>query len=138
MYILDTNVVSELRKAKKTHPNVKKWAGALPSASLYISVISVLELEIGILLLGRGELGLDVPFQHGHQFPRHRDRVPLALLGGVHDLLAEGVSKARSFVPGWTATCYPHSPAVSLRLTPPSPSDAQRFTCRTLAPIVMP
>jgi len=53
MYILDTNVISELRKAKKTHLNVKKWAEAFPSASLYISVISVLELEIGILLLQR-------------------------------------------------------------------------------------
>ncbi|MGC2258346.1 MAG: type II toxin-antitoxin system VapC family toxin [Candidatus Sulfotelmatobacter sp.] len=53
MYILDTNVISELRKAKKTHPNVKKWAERVPSASLYISVISVLELEIGILLIQR-------------------------------------------------------------------------------------
>ena len=53
MYILDTNVISELRKAWKTHPNVRKWAERLPSASLYISVISVLELEIGILLIGR-------------------------------------------------------------------------------------
>ena len=51
MYILDTNVISELRKGRKAHPNVKKWAEALPSASLYISVISVLELEIGILLI---------------------------------------------------------------------------------------
>jgi toxin FitB len=53
MYILDTNVISELRKAKKTHPDVKKWAERVPSASLYISVISVLELEIGILLVDR-------------------------------------------------------------------------------------
>jgi hypothetical protein len=53
MYILDTNVISELRKGRKTHPNVRKWAEALPSASLYISVISVLELEIGILLVNR-------------------------------------------------------------------------------------
>jgi predicted nucleic acid-binding protein len=53
MYILDTNVISELRKARKTHPNVRKWAERLPSASLYISVISLLELEIGILLIGR-------------------------------------------------------------------------------------
>ena len=53
MYILDTNVVSELRKAKKAHQNVKAWAQPLPSASLYISVISVLELEIGILLVER-------------------------------------------------------------------------------------
>src|SRR5271169_7261841 len=53
MYILDTNVISELRKARKTHQNVRKWAERIPSASLYISVISVLELEIGILLIYR-------------------------------------------------------------------------------------
>jgi predicted nucleic acid-binding protein len=53
MYILDTNVISELRKAKKTHPSVRKWAERVPSASLYISAISVLELEIGILLVDR-------------------------------------------------------------------------------------
>ena len=57
MYILDTNVVSELRKAKKANQNVKKWAQPLPAASLYISVISVLELEIGILLLERRDQG---------------------------------------------------------------------------------
>src|SRR5271154_1467011 len=53
MYILDTNVISELRKARKTHQNVRKWAERLPSANLYVSVISVLELEIGILLIDR-------------------------------------------------------------------------------------
>jgi predicted nucleic acid-binding protein len=53
MYLLDTNVISELRKARKTHPNVKKWAEPLPTSSLCISVISVLELEIGILLIDR-------------------------------------------------------------------------------------
>ena len=53
MFILDTNVVSELRKAKKVHQNVKKWAQPLPAAGLYISVISILELEIGILLIER-------------------------------------------------------------------------------------
>ena len=53
MFILDTNVVSELRKAKKVHQNVKKWAQPLAAAGLYISVISVLELEIGILLIER-------------------------------------------------------------------------------------
>ena len=53
MYILDTNVISELRRAGKTHQNVKKWAERLPSASLYISVISLLELEIEIVLIDR-------------------------------------------------------------------------------------
>lgn len=53
MYILDTNVVSELRKAKKADQNVTKWAQPLPWATLYVSVISLLELEIGILLMER-------------------------------------------------------------------------------------
>ena len=57
MYILDTNVVSELRKAKKANPNVTKWVHPLPSATLYISVISLLELEIGILLIQRRDKG---------------------------------------------------------------------------------
>jgi hypothetical protein len=53
MYILDTNVVSELRKGKKANQNVTSWAQPLPSTTLYISVISILELEIGILLIER-------------------------------------------------------------------------------------
>ena len=53
MYILDTDVVSELRKGKKAHRNVRTWAQAFPVASLYLSAISILELEIGILLLER-------------------------------------------------------------------------------------
>jgi toxin FitB len=53
MFILDTNVVSELRKGTKADRNVRTWAHALPAASLYLSAISILELEIGILLTER-------------------------------------------------------------------------------------
>ena len=53
MYLLDTNVVSELRRAKKAHPSVRMWAQNLPAASLYLSAISILELEIGVLLMER-------------------------------------------------------------------------------------
>lgn len=53
MYILDTNVISELRKGKKTERRVRLWAQALPAANLYLSVVSVLELEIGALLVER-------------------------------------------------------------------------------------
>ena len=49
MYLLDTNVVSELRKAKKADRGVRMWAQALPAASLYLCAISILELGIGIL-----------------------------------------------------------------------------------------
>ena len=53
MYILDTNVISELRKGSKAQRSVRMWAQALPAANLYLSVISILELEIGTLLVER-------------------------------------------------------------------------------------
>ncbi len=53
MYILDTNVISELRKGKKAEQRVRIWAQALPAGNLYLSVVSVLELEIGTLLVER-------------------------------------------------------------------------------------
>ena len=53
MYVLDTNVISELRKGKRAERSVRMWAQALPTASLYLSVVSVLELEIGTLLVER-------------------------------------------------------------------------------------
>jgi predicted nucleic acid-binding protein len=55
MYLLDTNVVSELRKAPtgKADANVIHWASSVSHMSLYISVITILELETGILLKER-------------------------------------------------------------------------------------
>lgn len=55
MYILDTNVVSELRKAKtgKADQNVTAWAIAVPYNSLFLSAITILELETGVLMIER-------------------------------------------------------------------------------------
>jgi predicted nucleic acid-binding protein len=55
MYVLDTDVVSELRKAKhgKADPRVSAWAGGVLPAALFLSVITVLELEQGILAMER-------------------------------------------------------------------------------------
>ena len=53
MYLLDTNIISELRKGKSAERSVTMWAQAMPTASLYLSVVSVLELEIGALLVER-------------------------------------------------------------------------------------
>lgn len=55
MFLLDTNVVSELRKAGsgRTDPCVLTWASSVSAGSLYISAITVLELELGVLQLGR-------------------------------------------------------------------------------------
>jgi hypothetical protein len=55
MYLLDTNLVYELRKARtgKADPGVVAWANGVSVDALYISVITVLELELGILLRER-------------------------------------------------------------------------------------
>jgi len=53
MYLLDTNVVSELRKAKsgKIDRHIKIWANSVSATTLFLSAISILELETGILLV---------------------------------------------------------------------------------------
>lgn len=55
MFLLDTNVVSELRKARagKADKNVAAWAAAKPAASMFVSMITIQELEIGVRLAER-------------------------------------------------------------------------------------
>ena len=53
MFVLDTNVVSELRRPQRADPKVLAWASGLPVANLYLSAITVLELELGALLIAR-------------------------------------------------------------------------------------
>ena len=55
MFVLDTNVVSELRKAKagKADRNVAAWASGVPADALLVSAITILELETGVLLVQR-------------------------------------------------------------------------------------
>lgn len=53
MFLVDTNVVSELRKGNKAERSVMKWAQAVPASNLYLSVVSILELEVGTLLVER-------------------------------------------------------------------------------------
>jgi toxin FitB len=51
MFLLDTNVISELRRPDKADRNVVAWASALPASGFFISAISVLEIELGALLI---------------------------------------------------------------------------------------
>jgi predicted nucleic acid-binding protein len=53
MFILDTNVISELRRRQKGDPRVLDWAGRNTPDAYYLSVISVLEIEYGALLIER-------------------------------------------------------------------------------------
>ena len=51
MYLLDTNVISELRRtrARPPHPRVARWAAAVPEEEIYLSSITIFELELGAL-----------------------------------------------------------------------------------------
>lgn len=54
MYLLDTNVISELRRGKaQPSANVLAWAASTQASTMYISAITVLELEMGVLQLER-------------------------------------------------------------------------------------
>jgi hypothetical protein len=51
MFLLDTNAVSELRKlrAGKADPGVAAWAAQVQPSRLFVSVITIHELELGVL-----------------------------------------------------------------------------------------
>ena len=55
MYLLDTNVVSEMKRISAGHGNaqVAHWLGQVEDSALYLSAITVLELELGCLLMER-------------------------------------------------------------------------------------
>ena len=53
MFVLDTHVVSELRKPVRANAHVSEWAARISSAQLYLSAMTVLELELGVLRMER-------------------------------------------------------------------------------------
>jgi hypothetical protein len=55
MYLLDTNVVSEFRKAStgKADCQVTAWASSASSESMFLSAVCILEMEFGTLLMER-------------------------------------------------------------------------------------
>ena len=80
MYLLDTNVVSELRKIRlgKADRHVAKWAESLDAADLFISVITVQELEFGVLLAERRDPSQGAVLRtwlNDHVLPAFNDRI---------------------------------------------------------------
>ena len=57
MYVLDTDVHSHLRRLEKAHPNVAGWSKNTPVALHFISAITLLEIERGILSVERKDAG---------------------------------------------------------------------------------
>lgn len=80
MYVLDTNVVAELRKAKarKADKNVTVWAESVAPSSLFLSTVTVLELELGVLLMERRDRSQGAvlrTWMDGHVLPTFAGRI---------------------------------------------------------------
>jgi hypothetical protein len=80
MYLLDTNVVSELRKVRlgKADPHVADWADSIDAADLYLSAITIQELEIGVLLVERRDPSQGAIFRtwvNDHVLPAFTGRI---------------------------------------------------------------
>lgn len=63
MFLLDTNVVSELRKPH-ADARVKRWAASVATVSLFLSAITVLELETGVLRIERRDVRQGKALRH--------------------------------------------------------------------------
>lgn len=77
MYLVDTHVVSELRKPRADR-HVRAWAASVPAAALFVSVITILELETGVLRTGRRDARQGAVLRRWldtHVLPAFADRV---------------------------------------------------------------
>lgn len=52
-FLLDTNIISELRKRDRAHPNVARWVALTPAEEIGTSVIVLAEIRRGIELKRR-------------------------------------------------------------------------------------
>ena len=80
MFLLDTNVVSELRKVRlgNADKHVARWADSVDAADLFLSAITIQELEIGILLAERRDPAQGAVFRawlNSHVLPAFSGRV---------------------------------------------------------------
>ena len=80
MFLLDTNVVSELRKIRlgKADAHVANWADSVDATDLYLSVITIQELEIGVSLAERRDPSQGAIFRawmNAHVLPAFSGRI---------------------------------------------------------------
>ena len=55
-YLIDTNIVSELRKGERMDPNVRRWFESVEAHEIYLSVLVIGEIRRGIELLRRRDV----------------------------------------------------------------------------------
>ncbi|MDN7631477.1 type II toxin-antitoxin system VapC family toxin [Burkholderia cenocepacia] len=80
MFVLDTNVVSELRKVRagKADGNMAAWCSTVDASVLFVSAITIMELEAGVLQIERRDAeqgALLRAWLDGHVLPEFAGRV---------------------------------------------------------------
>jgi len=78
MFLLDTNVLSELRRADRADARVAAWARSVDHLQFYLSAITILEIEAGALLLARRDVQQGLVLRSWideHVLPAFDDRV---------------------------------------------------------------
>ena len=93
MYLIDTNVISEFRKASrgKADRQVITWSNSVPAESMYLSAVCVLEMELGTLLMERRDArhgAILRSWMEDHVLPAFAGRIlvvdtPVALRGAA-------------------------------------------------------
>ena len=80
MFVFDTHIVSELRKISpgRADARVAKWTNSVESVDLYLSAITMQELEIGVLFAERRDPVQGAMFRtwlHSHVLPAFAGRI---------------------------------------------------------------
>ena len=92
MFLLDTNLVSELRKVRsgKADAGVAAWADQVEATALFISAITLHELELGVLLIERRDPG------QGARLRQWLDQAVLPAFAGRRILAVDAAVAQRS------------------------------------------
>jgi len=56
MFLLDTNVISELRRRERADQGVLRWASLISESAQFLSSVTILELEVGALSMKRKDV----------------------------------------------------------------------------------
>ena len=54
-YLLDSNVLSEMRKGRMADKRVQEWVGNVPKSNFFTSVICLMEIRLGVLKAMRND-----------------------------------------------------------------------------------
>lgn len=77
-YLLDTNVISEMRKLQRANSSVLRWEASVDARDMYLSAITIFEVELGILQLERKDKLQAQIFRswlHSRILPAFADRI---------------------------------------------------------------